>query len=262
MNKQYKSATSRGIEWTDYTHNVIGGCQHACRWTMPDGSTAICYAEEVAKKFKTAYPAGFEHHYWHPEKLAEPQRVKQPSRIFIDSMADLFGRWVPAEQIESVLEMARSAPWHTFQSLTKNAPRLLKFALPQNLWAGVSSPPDQMLGHHLTKEQQERMLHRSLDTLAQLDVITWMSFEPLSWDVAPIVADHPGALKWAVIGAASNGPKKYQADAMHVQRLLNVLDAQGCPVFFKGNLAGNAAAQPWREEFPHIRSTGHTGRAT
>ncbi len=269
MNKQGKIIDGKvvgGIEWTKtvladgterqgYTHNVIGGCQHACRWTMPDGSTAICYAEEVAKKFRTAYPEGFEHHYWHPEKLDDPLKVKQPSRIFIDSMADLFGRWVPAEQIEAVLAMARSASWHTFQALTKNAPRLLKFDLPANLWAGVSSPPDQMLGHHLTREQQQKMLHRSLEVLTLLadrGQTTWMSFEPLSWDVAPIVAAHPGALRWAVIGAASNGPKKYQADPAHVQALLDVLDSQHCPVFFKGNLAGNAAARPWRESFPEM----------
>jgi protein gp37 len=252
MNKQQKPGGGRGIEWTDYTWNAIGGCQHACRWTMPDGSTAICYAEEVAKKFKTAYREGFEHHYWRPEKLDDPLKVKQPSRIFLDSMADLFGRWVPAEQIEQVLETVRWGHWHTFQGLTKNAPRLLQFDLPQNLWAGVSSPPDQMLGHHLTRAQQQKMLHRSLDTLAELAPtnVTWMSFEPLSWDVAPIVADHPGALRWAVIGAASNGPKVYQVDSGIVQSLLDVLDAQGVPVFFKGNLAGNAAARPWRESFP------------
>ena len=37
MNKQAKSEIKRGIEWTDYTWNPIGGCQHGCRWEMPDG---------------------------------------------------------------------------------------------------------------------------------------------------------------------------------------------------------------------------------
>lgn len=254
MNKQQKPGGGRGIEWTDYTWNSVGGCQHRCRWTMPDGSIAICYAEEVAKKFRSAYAEGFEHHYWHPGKLAEPLKVKEPSRIFLDSMADLFGHWVPAEQIESVLATVRSASWHTFQGLTKNAPRLLKFDLPVNLWAGVSSPPDFFMGQPLTRPQQEKMLHRTLAVLSEKAATntTWMSFEPLSWDVSAIVSQYPRALKWAVIGAASNGPRKYQADPVHVQALLDVLDSQDVPIFMKGNLRGNHAANPWREEFPNV----------
>lgn len=252
MNKQLKPTGSRGIEWTDFTWNSIGGCQHACRWTMPDGSTAICYAEEIANKFTHAYPEGFGYHYWRPEKLSEPLSVKKPARIFLDSMADLFGRWVPEEQIQQVLDTVRRGSWHTFQSLTKNAPRLLKFELPPNLWAGVSSPPDQMLGQHLSRPQQEKMLHRTLGVLSNVAQtnITWMSFEPLSWDVSDIVSAYPNALRWAVIGAATNGPKVYQVDPGIVQALLDVLDSLEVPVFFKGNLKGNAAATPWREAFP------------
>lgn len=266
MNKQDKRtdthqartiADKRGIEWTDYTWNAIGGCQHRCRWTMPDGSTAICYAEEIAHKFAAGYPHGFAHHYWRPQNLDEPLKVKQPARIFLDSMADLFGHWVPEEQIRRVLDTVRQAHWHMFQGLTKNAPRLLRFELPANLWAGVSSPPDFFMGHALSRVQQEKMLHRTLEVLASLPAnhITWISFEPLSWDVAPIVAQYPGALRWAVIGAATNGPKVYQVDAAIVQNLLDVLDRQNVPVFFKGNLEGNAAAEPWREYFPgHVPS--------
>lgn len=43
MNKQ-KTAKGRGIEWTDYTWNPVRGCQHGCRWTMPDGTIAKCYS--------------------------------------------------------------------------------------------------------------------------------------------------------------------------------------------------------------------------
>jgi protein gp37 len=256
MNRQAKGKElhRRGIQWTDATWNPVGGCKHACRWTMPDGSTAICYAEEIARKFTAGYPNGFEHHYWRPQNLEEPLREKKPLRIFMDSMADLFGHWVPEEQVHEVLAIARRADWHTFQSLTKNAPRLLKFkeALPPNLWAGVSSPPDQMMGQPLSRQQQEKMLHRTLEVLSQLSpqVVTWISFEPLSWDVAPIVAQYPGALRWSVIGAATNGPKVYQCDPAIVRNLLDVLDEQLVPVFFKGNLEGNAAASTWREYFP------------
>lgn len=260
MNKQLKTRNGqiigRGIEWTDWTWNPIGGCLHRCRWEMPDGSTAVCYAESTAEGVaQAAYPRGFASHYWRPEKLNEPAQLRTSSRVFVDSMADLFGHWVPQGQIEVVLAAMEAAPQHTFQSLTKNAPRLIPFAerLPRNLWVGVSSPPDQMWGRPLSREQQARMLNRALAILSFLrlehQITTWMSIEPLSWDITPILGQYPDALRWAVIGAATDGQAVHQPDVGHVRALLNVCDAQRVPVFFKGNLRGNEAAAPWREFF-------------
>lgn len=262
MNKNGKLVGGKvvgGIEWLKTIHpdgaesrgatsNPVGGCLHRCQWQMPDGSLAECYAKTVAEGVApAAYPRGFEAHYWRPQELQKWARVQQPIRIFWDSMSDLFGRWVPADQVQAVLDAAGAAPWHTFLSLTKNAPRLLRFDLPANVWPGVSSPPDFMWGKRVSRETQTRMLRRMLAVLGSIKGrVTWMSFEPLSWDVAPIVADYPGALRWAVIGAASNGKTKYQPDPAHVRALLDVLDAQDVPVFFKGNLRWS----PWREEYP------------
>src|ERR1044071_5420699 len=101
MNKQAKSAIKRGIEWTDYTWNPVPGCQHGCRWQMPDGTVAECYAETVAGRVaQNAYPKGFEHHYWNPHILEEPLKIKTPASIFLDSMSDLMGSWVPKAEIE------------------------------------------------------------------------------------------------------------------------------------------------------------------
>lgn len=248
MNKQKKSEERRGIEWTDYTWNPVGGCKHRCRWTMPDGSEAICYAETIAERIaQKTYFNGFEHHYWNPHTLNEPLKVKTGSRIFLDSMSDLMGHWVPAEQIEQVLEICRQAPRHSFQLLTKNAPRLLEFQFPSNVWVGVSAPPSSMFGKPLSFNQQQHMVSRQLDVLRQVDVpVRWMSIEPLSFDIAPLLVDSP--LQWAVIGAATNGFKTYQPEAAWVQNVLNVLDAQKTAVFFKGNLVWDV----WREEFPQI----------
>jgi protein gp37 len=248
VNKQAKPNGARGVEWTDYTWNPVGGCKHRCRWEMPDGTIAECYAETVAHgAAQTAYPQGFEHHYWRPKTLEEPLSVKTPSRIFMDSMSDLMGAWVPAEQIQQVLDVARRAHWHTFQLLTKNAPRLLEFKgeLPPNVWVGVSAPPSFMFGKPLSLDQQKRMVDRQLDVLLQLDVpVRWMSIEPLSFDIAPLLVGSP--LEWAVIGAATRGAKAYQPERAWVLNVLKVLDAQGTKVFFKGNLVW----QTWREEFP------------
>jgi protein gp37 len=248
MNKQAKSPSKRGIEWTDYTWNPVGGCLHGCRWEMPDGTIAECYAEIVAERVaQSAYPSGFEHHYWRPEQLEKPLSVAKPSRIFIDSMSDLMGHWIPDEQVEAVLEICRQAHWHNFQLLTKNAPRLLNFRFPSNVWVGVSAPPTIMFGRRLSLNQQTRMLNRMLEVLKQIDVpISWMSIEPLSFDIAPLL--EKSSLQWAVIGAASNGAKTYQPKREWVENVLRVLDRKGTKVFFKGNLTW----ENWREESPEF----------
>jgi protein gp37 len=255
-----------GIEWTKfvdpdgterrgYTWNPISGCMHACQWQMPDGAIANCYAEDVAHNLaQVAYPHGFEHHYWKPELLVKPGRVHQPSRIFVGSMADVFGHWVPADQIEQVIQVARDCPQHSFQFLTKNPLRTLQFDLPPNAWIGASSPPDFMWNKALNSNQKISLLDRSLKTLAEVKTpVRWMSFEPLSNDYAWLIRRYAGVLQWAVIGAASNGKTLYPPDEKHVRNLVEELDAQGVKVFFKGNLKSlEWAAQNWREEFPVV----------
>lgn len=268
MNEQ---KAPNGIEWTrvafedgvrlrGYTWNPIGGCRHACRWTMPDGSTAICYAEDVATRLVSAsYPQGFEAHYWKPQLLDEPAKLKTPAGIFVGSMADVFGAWVPDDHIRLVLDACQRAPQHYFMMLTKNAPRLLHYQFPRNVLVGVSSPPDFMHGKALSRDQQTRMLRRTMETLRQLKsanqaAVVWISIEPLSWDISEVLAEFPRVLDWAVIGAASSGSKWYAIDEDVFMRVQNALDKQRVPTFYKGNLRSTKlAAALWREEFPFNR---------
>lgn len=266
MSVQFKKRTGgRGIEWCDETRNVIGGCMHECRWQMPDGTVAICYAEQLAESgvAKSNYPQGFKHHYWRKEQLNALIRGKEPLLIFCDSMSDLFAKAVPEEQVRAILATMREAPHHSYQSLTKAAPQILKFAneLPPNLWVGVSSPPDWILGKRLSRQQQAAMLRKSLAVLAEVKKrtgnIVWMSAEPVSWDLTEVIdAAHP--LDWIVVGAASNGPRYYQPDPEHIRKLLLIMDATGTPVFYKGNIRdtfekndlGADELNRWREDFP------------
>ena len=72
------------IEWTDFTWNPVTGCLHGCPY---------CYARGTARRF---YPPGigFSPHFW-SERLSKPGRRKKPAKIFVSSMGDLFGDWVP-----------------------------------------------------------------------------------------------------------------------------------------------------------------------
>jgi protein gp37 len=255
MNKQNKGNGKRGIEWTDYTWNPVGGCRHACKWEMPDGSVAQCYAKSVAEGVAmAAYPEGFEYHYFKPMILDEPYKLKTPSRIFLDSMSDLMGHWVPDDDIRRVFDACRAADWHQFQLLTKNPARLLQFAgdIPENVWIGVSLPPTFMWGKRLSHVQQARLFAKTLRIIGDLQPlpnIKWLSLEPLSFDAAPIMAANMDKLPdWIVIGAASNGRNLYQPDPAHVGRILHIADMRQIPIFFKGNLEW----EPRREEFPDV----------
>ena len=214
---------------------------------MPNGNKAECYAKTVVERLAVReYPNGFEYSYWHPERLNEPLKEKEPAKIFLDSMSDFGGRWVERQQQNAILDTVRRAYWHTFQSLTKNPKGLIGLEFPRNLWVGFSTPPDFMWGHELTTEQKNRKLEVDLQVMREIDAtVKWCSIEPLSWDCAEQFRNH--GLDWTVIGAASNGRKKYQPNPEHLSKLLEVLDAQNTPVFFKGNLHH----EPHREEFPN-----------
>jgi protein gp37 len=256
---------SRGIEWCDETRNPIGGCLHDCKWQMPDGTVAGCYAKKLAEQGEaaSAYPHGFAYHYWRPNAVKQLTQGKEPLLIFVDSMSDMFAANVPEEQVGVILDAIAKAPHHTYQCLTKAAPQLLKYVdqMPPNLWVGVSSPPDFFMGKRLSHHQQQAMLRRSLEVLAEVKHrtknIVWMSAEPVSWDLTSVIdTSHP--LDWIVIGAASNGPRYFQPDHNHVRNLLAVMDETKTPVFFKGNLRqlfkdhdlGRPELNRWREDFP------------
>jgi protein gp37 len=272
MTVQFKPKTGgRGIEWCDESRNVTGGCMHDCRWIMPDGTIAVCYAEDLAERgiAKKAYPHGFKHHYFRPEELKALARGKEPRLIFCDSMSDMFAHYVPEDQVRAILATMRSAPHHTYQSLTKAAPQLMKYVddLPPNLWVGVSSPPDYIMGKRLTKTAQVAMLRKGMAVLKTVKErtgnIVWMSAEPVSWDLTQVIdGEHP--FDWTVIGAASNGGRYYQPDPEHIRRLLTVMDSTRTPVFYKGNIQGlfeendlgSEELNRWREDFPEIYRDG------
>lgn len=123
------------IEWCDFTWNPITGCLHNCEY---------CYARKIYKRFhlqwqmnepnlKILTNAGPDFHdfrptFW-PSRLDAPAKRKKPARIFVVSMGDLFGEWVPDEWIEQVFAACEAAPQHTYYFLTKNPKRYEQYKM-------------------------------------------------------------------------------------------------------------------------------------
>ena len=242
----------RVIEFEGETWNSTAGCFHNCEWHT-EGGISICYAKHTAEHSlaKRFYPHGFRHHYWHPARLLQPLKKKRSSGIFGGSMADIFGSWVPKEQIAAILDVVKRADWHIFQLLTKYPRALQKWnPFPSNAWVGMSLPA----GNNPDPAAGARRFALDLRSLANVEAdVRFISFEPLWFDPVPTLEnylEHHRDLpfEWAIIGATSMGRKIYQPETEHVSDLLNICDYYGIPVFFKGNLEW----QPWRENFPLI----------
>jgi len=112
------------IGWCDKTFNPVTGCLHGC-W--------YCYARKIAMRFDGHFKPTF-----HEDRLKEPYKLKKPSKIFVCSMADLFGDWVPRYWIGKILKVIKENPRHTFQLLTKNPKRYLEFKFSDNVWLGIT----------------------------------------------------------------------------------------------------------------------------
>lgn len=267
MNPQgNKDNPKGGIEWTHifgprsgFTANPVRGCKHACRWRMPNGKLAICYAEAFANKQK---PDSFSKITFHPEVLEGVKNHHQPAGIFIDSMSDLFGNEVAPAHIQKVIMTMLACPQHIFFTLTKNPRKLLIWDFPDNCLVGMSSPPTFMYDSEMSPETQRVWFEKGLTSLLETKAKrVWLSLEPLSVDVADIIRKHSARISWAVIGAASDGREKFQPDEKLFRKTLKALE--GVPVFFKGNIDKDLAARNggWREEFPRMRKVDQIRQA-
>jgi len=174
------------------------------------------------------YPDHFKPTF-HPERLEEPYKLKKPAKIFVCSMGELFGPWVPWDWIWPVLMVAKGNPHHIFQFLTKHPDGMRGIRWPGNVWIGTTIT---------WWDESDRA-----DILADITApIRFVSAEPLlsylPW--APLAG-----IDWLVIGAQTNPHK--QPDKRWVADLLEGADSMGIPVFMKSNLD----YEPKRREFPH-----------
>lgn len=122
------------IEWTEATWNPIRGC------TRVSEGCRRCYAERTAIRFAgkgQPYEGLVQITNGHPQwtgkvqmvenHLKDPLKWKEPRRIFVNSMSDLFHEALSFEDIDKIFAVMVMSHRHTFQVLTKRPERMLQY---------------------------------------------------------------------------------------------------------------------------------------
>lgn len=237
------------IEWCDSTYNPVTGCYHNCSYCYarriatrykgciesPDGSTdenTVVLSDKCQVITKggiaryAAYPYGFTPTL-HEYRLSDPITKGFGKTIFVCSMADLFGSWIPDEWIEKVFESCKDASNHRYLFLTKNPKRYIELAqkgkLPEddNFWYGSTITNPEMPAFFSDKHH------------------TFVSIEPV---LAPFKDEDKknsfvGKVDWAIFGAETGNRKgKVIPESSWINEAVNSFKRAGKPVFMKDSL--------------------------
>lgn len=256
------------IDWCDSTWNPISGCLHGCEycyarniahrfggWTDSDGDMChdtilkddspirvldkplqIMRSEREGKWPKAPYPYDFIPTF-HRYRLND-YVGKKGRNVFVCSMADLFGKWVPDEWIEEVLEACEKAPQHNYLFLTKNYRRYREFAVPrkENMWYGMSVTTEKELGKTWMFPEY---CH------------TFISIEPILKDFNIVNGDlRLSDLEWVIIGAETGHRKnKVVPERKWIEDIVVECKNNEIPIFMKSSLA-DIWGEPLIQEFP------------
>lgn len=250
------------IDWAESSWNPVTGCYHGCDY---------CYARSMVKRFspvwaepesnkarknlivldepyiaangrRQPYPWGFLPTF-HRYRL-DDYKNKKGRTIFVCSMADLFGDWIPDEWIQEVFNACAEAPQHRYLFLTKNPDRYNDLArrgmLPQEHWYGYTATDQNMLW---TFRHADECLVKNL----------FVSIEPILKPMHPGFCSHTPA-DWVIIGAETGQrAKKVIPKREWIESIAQECLYSGRPIFMKGSLQelmGEDFIQefPWKEE--------------
>ena len=237
--KSFNGQENTSIEWAQWSWNPVTGCLHNCPY---------CYARDIANRF---YAQKFEPVIL-PDRLNAPINTNVPSKasedisfknVFVCSMADLFGRWVPALWIEAVLERVFDAPQWNFLFLTKFPQRMSEFEYPSNAWLGTS----------VDCQARVKNAERAFSKIKCRT--KWLSVEPM---LEPLKFSRLDLFQWIVIGGASDSaaidgtpvtpewtpPLDWIVD-LHTQAR-----AAGCRIYYKDNCGFGKDSALRIREFP------------
>lgn len=254
------------IDWCDSSWNPVTGCLHGCEYCYARriaerfGAREIydpecqCQRHLIERGMLTgtgkpleldypweqknkdgsvtdaAYPFGFEPTF-HRYKLDEPQRLKKPKTIFVCSMADLFGEWVPTEWISAVIEACKAAPQHRYLFLTKNPKRYIKL-----IQAGILPLNNDRFWYGTTCENpmQEYFFCGKAKTFVSIEPI-FAPFTGLNYfDTPP-----EQRVDWIIVGAETGNRKgKVIPEKSWIDELAYCSVQQKTPIFMKSSLRG------------------------
>ena len=269
------------IEYADYTWNPVSGClnscpycyaqrianrfglkyypklgdpgmEGACKYDSTDGMDTMLELEKPYIKDGRAqpYPMNFQPTF-HKYRLDEPQKLKKPSKIFVCSMADLFGEWTPDSWIDEVMMAMTKAPQHTYLFLTKNPDRYFEYI--ENSWQEIPEKYDfskiksVYFGATITNQNDlNKMINN--DTL-----IDFLSIEPLLSEVDISKAleyesccSEELNIKWIIVGAQT-GPGAIPPKPEWVQSIIDQCRAAKVPIFLKDSLKWTKVIQEYPE---------------
>lgn len=222
------NATNGNVEWASWTWNPVTGCLHGC---------SFCYARAITTNTQMAanYPFGFEPAFYE-YRLAAPANTRKPisdnpadGRVFVGSMADLFGKWVPDEWIEKAFAACMTAPDWEYLFLTKWPKRYSMLAALPHAWFGASV---------IQQSDVQRIENNMRDF--ETTGVKWVSLEPM---LEPIRFNDLSWCDLVVIGAqtATNQPDGHvPAFAPQFDWVVDVVNqcrAAGVPYYLKPNLA-------------------------
>ena len=248
------------IEWANSSWNPISGCYNDC---------FFCYARRTANRFKgcdsspsgetsepiveldrrlkvtnkdgvtrgAAYPVGFTPTF-HRYRLDDLKTKKFGETIFVGSMGDMFGPWIPDDWLSEVFKACLDSPEHRYLFLTKYPGRYVELdlegLLPQqdNFWYGTTvNNPD--------------MPYMWSDIYN-----TFLSIEPLlapfgKADIESLLAPFGkayteaklGSNDWIIIGAMTGpGSEEHQPKREWIVDLVSEAKKADVPVFMKDSL--------------------------
>lgn len=187
------------------------------------------------------YPWGFQPTL-RRDKLSEPSNWKKPRTIFVCSMADLFGKWVPDEWIEAVINACLAAPQHRYLFLTKNPARYMH-----------------LIANGIIPENQPNFWFGSTATIPEMEffwcdeVNTFVSIEPILApfeDLTDEGVDPASKTNWIIVGAETGNRKnKVVPQKSWIDEIVSAAKKAGTPVFMKESLR-EIMGDDFKQEFP------------